>query len=166
IPPGVDIFGTVSTYMDKSGYISNADSFWKEEYHELFLGICKRYEHVIEVVFSAHTHMDEYKLLLENDSIAYKATITVPSVSPIFGNDPAFRVVTMDRENWELLDYRSVACHGFYYSGHNAANNINATNWPAYWCGIGKMVKDEYIECVNSYRSGGASTPIIFDNSY
>ncbi len=212
IPPGVDIFGTVSTYMDKSGYISNADSFWKEEYHELFLEICKRYEHVIEVVFSAHTHMDEYKLLLENDSIAYKATITVPSVSPIFGNDPAFRVVTMDRENWELLDYRSVACHlgsaspefsnyyvfseayitemplelsltslfpklatdvlsqqnyrGFYYSGHNAANNIDDTNWPAYWCGIGKMVKDEYIECVNSYRSGGASTPIIFDNSY
>ena len=52
----------------------------------------------------------------------------------------------------------------FYYSGHNAANNINTTNWPAYWCGIGKMVQEEYIECVNSYRSGGVSTPIISDH--
>ena len=117
----------------------------------------------------------------------------------------------MDRENWELLDYCSVACHlgstspefstyyvfsevystemplelsltslfpklatavlsqqnyrGFYYSGHNAANNIDDTNWPAYWCGIGKMAMDEYIECVNSYRSGSVAAPIISDNS-
>ena len=111
IPPGVDIFGTVSTYMDKSGHIPNADSFWKEEYQTRFLEIYKSYKHIIETVFSAHTHMDEYRLLLENDGVAYNATITVPSVSPVFGNDPAFRVVTMDRENWELLDYRSVACH-------------------------------------------------------
>ena len=210
IPPGIDIFSTVSTYMDKSGHISNATNFWKEEYHGRFLEICKRYGHVIEAVFSAHTHMDEYRLLLENDGIAYNATITAPSVSPVFGNDPAFRVVTMDRENWELLDYRSVACdlgsaspefstyyvfseaysiemplelsltslfpklatdafsqqnyRDFYYSGHNAANNIDDTNWPAYWCGIGKMATDEYIECVNSYRSGGVAAPIISDN--
>ena len=212
IPTGSDIFSTVSTYMDKSGYISNAASFWKEEYHELFLEICKRYEHVIEAIFSGHTHMDEYRLLLENDGIAYKATMVTPSVSPIFGNDPAFKVFTMDRENWELFDYRSVACHldssfpqfsnyyvfseaystemplelslmslfpklatdtfsqqtytSFYYSGHNAADNINAINWPAYWCGIGKMVKEEYIECVNSYRSGSASDPTTPDNPF
>lgn len=210
IKPGVDIFTTVSTYMDKSGYISNAASFWKEEYQECFLEITKRYDHVIEAVFSGHTHMDEYRLLLENDGAAYKATIVTPSVSPVFGNDPAFKVVTMDRENWELLDYHSVAYHlgsafpefstyyvfseaystemplklslislfpnlatdtlnqqayaRFYYSGHNAADNINATNWPAYWCGIGKMVQEEYIECVNSYRLGGVSKRTTLDN--
>ena len=210
IPPGADIFATVTTYMDKTGHISNAASFWEEEYQARFLEISTRYAHVIEAVFAGHTHMDEYRLLLENDGSAHKASITTPSVSPVFGNDPAFKVVTMDRENWELLDYRSVAYHlgsafpefstyyvfseaystemplelslislfpnlatdtlsqqayaRFYYSGHNAADNINATNWPAYWCGIGKMVQEEYIECVNSYRLGGVSTQTTVDN--
>ena len=38
----------------------------------------------------------------------------------------------------------------FYYSGHDAANIIDDVNCPAYWCGIGKMDKKEYVECVNA----------------
>jgi hypothetical protein len=39
----------------------------------------------------------------------------------------------------------------FYYSGHDAADVIDDVNWPAYWCGIGKMEKNEFIDCVNAY---------------
>jgi len=47
----------------------------------------------------------------------------------------------------------------YYYSGHNSpvsaadtlANPITNTNWPFYWCGLGKMGQQEYIACVNSY---------------
>lgn len=210
IPPGADIFTTVGTYMDESGHISNAASLWKKEYQERFLEISKRYDHIIEAVFCGHTHMDEYRLLLENDGAMYRAAIVTPSVTPLFGNDPAYKVVTIDRKTWELLDYRSMAFHlgsalpefgtyylfseaygiqapleqslpslfprlatdmmsqqayaRFYYSGHNAADNINAINWPAYWCGIGKMARAEYTECVNSYGLGGNSAPTAFDN--
>ena len=38
-----------------------------------------------------------------------------------------------------------------YYSGYNALNPITDTNWPVYWCGIGKMEQQEFIDCVNSY---------------
>ncbi len=38
-----------------------------------------------------------------------------------------------------------------YYSGHNASNPITSTNWPVYWCGIGKMVQQDLIDCVNAY---------------
>jgi len=47
---------------------------------------------------------------------------------------------------------------GHYFSGHNYSipvtntfNPITDTNWPVYWCGIGKMEQQELIDCVNSY---------------
>jgi len=197
IPPGADIFGTVKTFMDTSGHISDAAGFWKEPYQERFLEISSRYAHIIEVIFAGHTHMDEYRLLLDNDGEAYQAAMITPAVSPQYGNNPAFKVVAIREQNWELLDYRSVNCDigsatpdfstyylfsnayftgmslqaslvalfpklakdtacqqayaRFYYSGHDAANIIDGVNWPAYWCGIGKMDRAEYIECVNTY---------------
>jgi hypothetical protein len=40
----------------------------------------------------------------------------------------------------------------FYYSGHDGGNPITDTNWPAYWCAIQSISKDDYIGCVNAYR--------------
>ena len=48
---------------------------------------------------------------------------------------------------------------GYYYSGHNSPvsaadtqiNSITNANWPFYWCAIGKMGKQEYIDSVNAY---------------
>jgi len=40
---------------------------------------------------------------------------------------------------------------GYYYSGNNSSNSITDTNWPVYWCGIGKMEQQEFIDCVNAY---------------
>jgi sphingomyelin phosphodiesterase acid-like 3 len=48
---------------------------------------------------------------------------------------------------------------GYFYSGHNSpvsstdtqSNPITNTNWPFYWCGIGNMGQQEYINCVNLY---------------
>jgi len=48
---------------------------------------------------------------------------------------------------------------GFFYSGHNSPvsstdtqiNPVTNTNWPLYWCGIGNMEQQQYIDCVNSY---------------
>ena len=39
----------------------------------------------------------------------------------------------------------------YYYSGYNIFNSITNTNWPVYWCGIGKMGHQELIDCVNTY---------------
>ena len=141
--------------------------------------------------------MDEYRLT-ESDQVEKTGTIIIsPSISPIFGNDPAFKVLTMGTEGWTLRDYRSVAYHfedsdpefgfyydftdaygsdlplrdglidlypelaadaekrgaysGYYYSGHKGGNPINDTNWPAYWCGIGRLPKTDYMDCVNQY---------------
>jgi sphingomyelin phosphodiesterase acid-like 3 len=188
IPAGIDIFGTVKTYMDASGKISDADLFWKESCQRRFLDICRRYASVIEIIFNGHTHMDEYLLILDREGKAYKGAIVTPAVSPQFGNNPAFKVFTLRGSDWKPLDYRGIRCNlslpspefsayytfsdayavqapleeslvglfpklatdiddrqnytRFYYSAHDEANIINEVNWPAYWCGIGKMNKD------------------------
>jgi len=199
IPPGADIYSTVNQYMDSSGHISGAAMMWKVDYQDSFLNIVQDYSDVIDMIFSGHTHMDEYRLANEEGSDSHEAVIVTPSISPLFGNDSAFKVMTVSSENWKPLDYRSVAYHfgdttpsfatyytflsaydlnkwtldsafaalypeldteavlrktytGFYYSGHASANPINDTNWLAYWCGIAKMTKNDYIQCVNVYR--------------
>lgn len=48
--------------------------------------------------------------------------------------------------NAKQTRYRS-----YYYSGYNILNPITNTNWPVYWCGIGKMGQQELIDCVNTY---------------
>lgn len=197
IPPGISIYSTVKSYMNSSGKISDADAFWKDSCQNRFLEICESYSHVIEAVFSGHTHMDEYRLILSVDGESYAPALNAPAVSPQYGNNPAFKVYSLRGEDWKPLDYRSISCDlalsppdfstyyvfseaysmetpleeslvdlyprmaidaddrryytRFYYSGHDDANIIDDTTWPAYWCGIGKMDKEAYIECVNSY---------------
>ncbi len=198
IPTGMSVYSTVQKYMNASGKISDAQVFWTESCQTRFLEICRKYQSVIDIIFSGHTHMDEYRLILDLDGEAYKATVVTPAVSPQFGNNPAFKVLTLRGEDWKPLDYRSISCDlglsspdfstyyvfneaystrmpleeslvdlnpkmtidaddrrhyaRSYYSGHDDANIIDDINWPAYWCGIGRMDRDEYIECVNSYR--------------
>lgn len=48
-------------------------------------------------------------------------------------------------------DTKQASYRGYYYSGNNSLNTINNTNWPNYWCGIGNLGQQEYIDCVNSY---------------
>jgi hypothetical protein len=40
---------------------------------------------------------------------------------------------------------------GAFYSGNNALNPINSTNWPVFWCGIGYMVENDFLTAVNSF---------------
>ncbi|MFA6034093.1 MAG: metallophosphoesterase [Myxococcota bacterium] len=41
---------------------------------------------------------------------------------------------------------------GSFYSGHDSASSITNSNWPVYWCGIGKMVQQNIVDCVNGYK--------------
>ena len=110
IPTGISIYSTVHYHMDESGKISDADVFWKESCQSRFLDLCRQYESVIEVVFNGHTHMDEFRLMLDRDGEAYKGSIVTPAISPQFGNNPAFKVLTLRGSDWKPLDYRGIRC--------------------------------------------------------
>ncbi len=197
IPIGIDVYSSVYTYMNKEGKISGAKIDWKDSCQSKFLDISREYISSIETIFSGHTHMDQYQLIFSTKSNEVVADITIPAISPEFGNNPSFKVFTFDEENWKLLDYKSLVYDinnsqadfntyytfskkykkyaslseglislypqlktnvkdkesytHLYYSGHDESNPINKISWPAYWCGVGVVSKEAFVECVNSY---------------
>ncbi len=109
VPPGADVYATVSHYMDSGGRISDAVMMWKPDYQESFLDILFRYEDTIEAAFSGHTHMDEYRIALDKDRSPFGMFLNLPAVSPQYGNNPGFKVLTLSPADWEIQDYRAVA---------------------------------------------------------
>lgn len=198
IPPGADKYSTAQS-ADANGHITTATMMWNQDYQTSFLKILSRYPGLIIQMLTAHTHMDEYRIV----SPGIPAD-TTPSIAPYFGNNPAFKIFTFSQDTFKATDYSimnydlatspeqfnryytfsmAYLMYGFlndsllqlypelaaenakqqlyreqYFSGHNYTipvtgtfNSITNTNWPVYWCGIGKMGQQELIDCVNAY---------------
>ncbi|MBT3181022.1 MAG: hypothetical protein HN337_00780, partial [Deltaproteobacteria bacterium] len=107
IPPGADIFSSVSSYMDDSGLLSDAAMMWQEAYQQSFLTTLNTYRDSVDAIFSGHTHMDEYRLALEDGNSWKLEIITTPAISPLFGNNPAFKVLTVGGGGWKPQDYEA-----------------------------------------------------------
>jgi hypothetical protein len=189
IPPGANIHSTKDK-LDAEGHLSEATMMWNDDYQEIFLRILSKYSDIVTLSISGHTHMDEYRL-------PSGALEGVQSISPIDGNNPAFKLITFSADTFTPIDYTSFSYdlenmsgqfdtyyafsaayllqallndalaelfpelensgyrqafyRRYYYSGHDSASTITDTNWKVYWCGIGKMVEAEIIDCVNTY---------------
>ncbi|XP_031551912.1 acid sphingomyelinase-like phosphodiesterase 3a isoform X2 [Actinia tenebrosa] len=116
IAPGIDPF--------------NGASFWLSNYTDMYIKIVTGdYRNVVAGQFFAHIHKDDFHLQTQqvhmfsqppaNTSFA----IFSPSVSPVYSNNPSFRVVYIDEEERALLDYDQ------YYLNLVMATEFNATNW-------------------------------------
>ncbi|HZU89281.1 MAG TPA: hypothetical protein VE993_08495 [Stellaceae bacterium] len=75
---------------------------WKPAYAEPFYALTRRYAGTIAAAFAGHLHMDDFRLIPTGDGSAAFVLIT-PAVSPIFGQNPAFRTVSFDKTGG-LLD--------------------------------------------------------------
>jgi sphingomyelin phosphodiesterase acid-like 3 len=100
-PPGADE-GTTAKSVDNTGHLASATMMWEPNYQATFLRILEKYPGVIALSLAGHTHMDEYRIMS-----AGKVVQIVPGVSPVFGNDPAFKIFDIDRNSLAPADYRS-----------------------------------------------------------
>lgn len=94
IPPGINVYNTVET----AGTCPAVQTFWKDEYVQKYLRITERHRNTIAGSFAGHTHQDEFRIAT-GDFIHI-----TPSVTPIFGNNPAFEIVEVHR-NGNLAGY-------------------------------------------------------------
>ncbi len=99
IPPGDNTYNTLSE--------NKYDGQWQDNYTARLIALMGAYAPVITAGFAGHTHVDDYRILADG-----KATTgglgffrIGPSVSPIFNNNPAYQLMSYDRQSSTLRDY-------------------------------------------------------------
>lgn len=102
VPVGAFVGQTAST-INADGQITAASMMWDANYQSTFLTTLGNYPGLISMCIAGHTHMDEYRIM----SADYVLEIA-PGISPIFGNDPAYKVFTVDKTSFVPDNYRSV----------------------------------------------------------
>jgi sphingomyelin phosphodiesterase acid-like 3 len=109
IPPGVDLYasakklGNLCAGQDPTMFLSS----------EKLAETLADFGDVVELAVFAHTHMDELRILKDDDqnpatrkSAALKM---IPSISPINGNKPSFTVAEIDPSTAALKNYKVFA---------------------------------------------------------
>ena len=99
IPPGADKYETAQS-VDANGHITTATMMWNQDYQTSFLQILSKYPGLITQMLTAHTHMDEYRIV----SPGILAD-TTPSIAPYFGNNPAFKIFTFSQDTFKSANY-------------------------------------------------------------
>ncbi len=90
IPPGIDAYATLRAGLCTADPVD----MWQPEALERFLALVRAHAPTLVSVLAGHTHMETFRLLGSGaDAVAL---LGLPGLSPIFGQNPAFQVITYD----------------------------------------------------------------------
>jgi UDP-2,3-diacylglucosamine pyrophosphatase LpxH len=103
-PPGADE-GTTAKSVQANGHLPSSTMMWEPNYQASFMQIISKYSGLISMTLAGHTHMDEYRIMSTGNVLEI-----VPGLSPVFGNDPAYKIFQVDRLTYAPADYSSVHC--------------------------------------------------------
>lgn len=93
IPIGVDLFNTF-----KIGF-GTISEFWTRDDMQAFDAILTAYPTTVTAMLAGHIHIDAYQMLVLPSSIPL---IYTPSISPIYGNNPGFKLIHYTPESFHL----------------------------------------------------------------
>lgn len=99
IPPGIDVYTTLKTRL------LTLVQFWKPEYVERYEGLLRQHADDVYAVFSGHLHSDWFQVLTFSDSEAEIPVTGTPSISPLFGNNPGFKIYSYSPTTLRLMDF-------------------------------------------------------------
>ncbi len=91
VPPGADAFATARHDICTAPPVPMFVEPYAARFHALML----RYHATVAASFAGHTHMDGFRLLSEGGQ-PFGFVMMNPALSPIFGQNPAFRRVTVN----------------------------------------------------------------------
>ena len=105
IPAGVNVY---STKENSTGQSTNVSLFWQTGYNQRYLKLVRQYSDVIVSAFAGHTHMDDFRLIYNADPPSKRQAVDYihisASVSPVFGNNPAFQIISFNPQSGELTE--------------------------------------------------------------
>ena len=112
IPPGVDAWSTVT----KRDTVAYWDVLHKDRdsrtFTDRFQELVQTYSPIIKGIFSGHTHMDHFRLIFDKSHNPLAYVHITPAISPEFGNNPGFQVLTYDAGSFSVADFDT-----YYYDG-------------------------------------------------
>lgn len=105
VPPGADAFASRHNP-------ANPVMMWKTaegptDWLTRFLQLVSRYRKTIAGMFYGHTHMDEFRLLYDGtaNGTFMQVALSCPGISPMFGNNPGFKLVQIDPGTKRPMDF-------------------------------------------------------------
>lgn len=101
-PPGADE-GATAASVQSNGQIAAATMMWEANYQAQFLLVLAKYPGVVTLTLAGHTHMDEYRVMSASNVVEI-----VPGISPIFSNDPAYKIFRMGGSTLAPTDYTAL----------------------------------------------------------
>jgi hypothetical protein len=116
IPPIVNAFATLRHGVMKVKF------FWNRSYRRSFLKQLRHYSTIVTAVFSGHLHMDGFAVLNASSGKPVADTF-VPSISPVYGNNPGFKFYSYDADHFDLTNYVT------YFLMDNKQNRLMGSGW-------------------------------------
>lgn len=170
VPPGSDMVTTASNVANAPTPVQitpeTAATMMVPDYQASFLQTLEQYPGVVTLMLAAHTHMDEFRIVSANLVLDH-----VPGISPLFGNNPGYKIYSFTKNGLVPTDYSSVFCdlsaqspqfNSFYtfsaeYGLHGALNSSLVQLHPRLVSNTG--TRSLYINLYNSGNSAfNAST--------
>ncbi len=96
VPPGFDGFKKSDMWDTNLRYHNGNKTMLNE-----FLDLVKQYHQIIVGMVGSHTHMDGIRKLYDADHQFTSFMLSVPGIDPGHGNNPAFKLVTYDKNSFE-----------------------------------------------------------------
>jgi sphingomyelin phosphodiesterase acid-like 3 len=100
IPVGVDVYATLQ------GFLNHVVQFWQDDDTLNFENIVKQYASTIKIILSGHIHRDTFQIIRQDEKLAVPVSFT-PSISPIYGNNPAFKIYTYEPTTLTIKDFET-----------------------------------------------------------
>jgi sphingomyelin phosphodiesterase acid-like 3 len=129
IPPGIDGFSSMMQYRRLQAAGGSEDlcskavvPMWKPVWTTRFENILNDYRSTVTATFAGHDHTDDFRVVGAGEP-GEAFVLIDPPVSPIYGQNPAFRIVSFDA-NGRLADQST-----FYLTNLASAGGSVPGNW-------------------------------------
>lgn len=103
IPAGIDVYATLQFRLFR------LIELWETEYTKRFEAELKQFAPQLAGIFAGHLHSDWFQILTLSNANKIPVTGT-PAISPLFGNNPGFKIYTYSPESEQLENYET-----YYY---------------------------------------------------
>lgn len=101
IPPGINGY-------DGHSFWANFATSTGQTIGNTFIQSITKHQDKVVGVLAGHTHMDEFKMILDTNSKMVGLCLFTPGITPQHGNNPGFKLYSYHTNTFELMDFTTI----------------------------------------------------------